>query len=200
MENYKKILESDEPITLSLFAKYMIDTFFKGLPIKEIATTEELLKLLMEHLEKLKEDKCYLFSTYSERNILFKKIEKVIPERLKDIMGELTKLGYECKIDSIAFDDNYNYMSARNNEINVNIYFPIDLTKNTKWLIDFDSCYYINNRNDEIYTIDNLKEERSFISKCINKFKKEMSKFDEFKKKYDLYDFELYEKGKLKEE
>ena len=25
-------------------------------------------------------------------------------KRLKDIMGELTKLGYECKIDSIAFD------------------------------------------------------------------------------------------------
>ena len=196
MENYKKILESDEPITLSLFAKYMIDTFFKDLPIRGIATTEELLKLLMEHLEQLKEDRCYLFSRDSGRNVLFNKKE-VIPERLKDIMEELSEKGYVCQIDSLAWDDNYNYMHASKKEINVNIYFPIDLTKNTKWLIDFDSCYYINNRNDEIYTIDNLKEERSFISKCINKFKKEMSKFDEFKKKYDLYDFELYEKGKL---
>lgn len=82
-------------------------------------------------------------------------------------------------------------------EIVLHIYFPIDLSKNTKWLIDFDSTYYINNRNDEIYTIDNLKEERKFINKCINNLKKEISKFDEFKKKYDLYDFELYEKGKL---
>lgn len=197
MEDYKKILESDVPITLGLFAKYMIDTFFEGLPIKVNATTEELLKLLMEHLEQLKEDKCYLFSRDSGRSILFKKKEKVIPERLKDIMEELTKLGYYCKIDSMAWDDNYNYMYASKNGINLNIYFPIDLTKNTKWLIDFDSTYYINNRSDDIYTIDNLKEERKFINKCINQLKKEMSKFDEFKKKYDLYDFELYEKGKL---
>lgn len=197
MDDYKKILESDVPITLGLFAKYMIDTFFEGLPIKVNATTEELLKLLMEHLEQLKEDKCYLFSRDSGRNILFKKKEKVIPERLKAIMQELSEKGYVCQIDKIAWDDNYNYMYARKKEINLNIYFPIDLTKNTKWLIDFDSTYYINNRNDDIYTIDNLKEERKFISKCINNLKKEISKFDEFKKKYDLYDFELYEKGKL---
>lgn len=197
MDDYKKILESDVPITLGLFAKYMIDTFFEGLPIKVNATTEELLKLLMEHLEQLKEDKCYLFSRDSGRSILFKKKEKVIPERLKAIMEELTKLGYECKIDSLAWDDNYNYMYSRKKEINVNIYFPIDLSKNTKWLIDFDSTYYINNRSDDIYTIDNLKEERKFINKCINNLKKEMSKFEEFKKKYNLYDFELYTKGKL---
>lgn len=197
MNDYKKILESDVPITTGLFAKYMIDTFFEGLPIKVNSTTEELLKLLMEHLEQLKEDRCQLFSRDSGRNILFKKKEKVIPERLKAIMEELTKLGYECKIDNIAWDDNYNYMYARKKEIDLNIYFPIDLTKNTKWLIDFDSTYYINNRNDEIYTIDNLQEERKFINKCINNLKKEMSQFDEFKKKYDLYDFELYEKGKL---
>lgn len=197
MENYKKLLETDEPITLSLFAKYMIDTFFEGLPIRGELTTEELLKLLMEYLEQMKEEKCYLFSRDSGRNILFKEKEKVIPERLEAIMQELSEKGYVCKIDSLAWDDNYNYMYARKKEINLNIYFPIDLTKNTKWLIDFDSTYYINNRNDEIYTIDNLKEERTFINKCINNLKKEMSKFDEFKKKYDLYDFELYEKGKL---
>lgn len=197
MDDYKKILESGVPITLGLFAKYMIDTFFEGLPIRGELTTEELLKLLMEHLEQLKEDKCYLFSRDSERNILFKKKEKVIPERLNAIMQELSEKGYVCKIDSMAWDDNYNYMYARKKEIVLNIYFPIDLTKNTKWLIDFDSTYYINNRNDEIYTINSLKKERKFINKCINNLKKEMSKFDEFKKKYDLYDFELYEKGKL---
>lgn len=113
MENYKKILESDEQITLSLFAKYMIDTFFKGFPIRGELTTEELLKLLMEHLEQMKEEKCYLFSRYSERNILFKEKEKVIPERLKEIMQELSEKGYVCKIDSLAWDDNYNYMYAQ---------------------------------------------------------------------------------------